>query len=98
MPNAPKTHAQRLREAQPRPKDARPHSADRGYGHYWRKIRAIQLSREPLCRMCKANGRTEAATMVDHIKPKSQGGSDMADNLQSLCWDHHNQKTRREGK
>jgi 5-methylcytosine-specific restriction endonuclease McrA len=30
---------------------------------------------------------------VDHITPLSQGGTDQAANLQSLCWFHNKQKT-----
>ena len=42
-------------------------AAQRGYGGNWRKIRAMLLAREPLCRECDRQGKTTAATMVHHI-------------------------------
>lgn len=68
----------------------------------WRKLRARQLDHAPLCSMCAALGRTEAATIVDHIKPhRGEPGLfwDMA-NLQSLCvpcHDRHKQAQERSG-
>lgn len=35
----------------------------------WRDIRARQLAKEPLCRMCKGVGRITPATVCDHITP-----------------------------
>jgi 5-methylcytosine-specific restriction protein A len=35
----------------------------------WRRLRAMQLAREPLCRHCEAEGFTVLATEVDHITP-----------------------------
>lgn len=34
------------------------------------------------CRECG----TEESLTVDHVHPKSRGGSEMLDNLQILCW------------
>ncbi len=63
----------------------------------WRDARADQLRREPLCCVCRQDGRIVAGNIVDHITPRSQGGSDYdAANLQTLCESHHNAKTRRE--
>ena len=71
----------------------------RGYGHSWDKLRAVILSRDShCCVMCDALGRTTPANTVDHITPKSLGGSDRPDNLQSLCQDCHAFKTARETK
>lgn len=64
----------------------------RGYGAVWRKIRARQLRREPLCQDC----RVEVATQVDHIRSKAMGGGDEDRNLQSLCDACHGQKTARD--
>jgi 5-methylcytosine-specific restriction endonuclease McrA len=56
----------------------------------WRRIRKLQLAREPLCRMC---GRT--ATDVDHIRPLADGGAfDDPANLRSLCHECHSRVTR----
>ena len=38
------------------------------------------------------------ATDVDHIVPKEFGGNDSDENLQSLCKDHHKEKTQTEAK
>ena len=62
--------------------------ASRGYGHSWRKLRALFLKRHPLCCVC---GRE--ATDVDHIVPKAMGGADDWSNLQALCHEHHSGKT-----
>ena len=62
----------------------------------WHKIRARILSLEPLCRRCRAKGRATAATEVDHIIPRAQGGSCWDDNLQSLCEPCHTAKTATE--
>lgn len=60
----------------------------------WRRIRARQLAREPLCRECKKRGTTTAATEVDHIDGKAAAPHDYRDeNLQSLCLPCHSAKT-----
>lgn len=40
----------------------------------WTKLRAAVLRRDPLCAYCRARGRAEAATTVDHIQPVARGG------------------------
>lgn len=35
----------------------------------WRKIRAIHLAKEPLCRFCQKEGRLTPADVVDHVIP-----------------------------
>jgi len=44
-------------------------SSQRGYGYKWQKAREQFLREHPLCLMCQAQGRVEAATVVDHITP-----------------------------
>lgn len=64
----------------------------------WRKTSRAQLRREPLCRMCLAEGRYTPAVLVDHIKPIRQGGDPLdLDNLQSLCNACHERKSQAEG-
>lgn len=74
----------------------RPTSAERGYDHKWRRLRAAFLRRYPLCVAC---GSPTIATEVDHIVPH-HGQSDPLfwawRNLQPLCKSHHSQKTSRE--
>jgi hypothetical protein len=42
---------------------------DQLYGWRWRKARKLYLARHPRCRMCQAQGKLAAATVVDHIRP-----------------------------
>lgn len=76
--------------------DRRANSAERGYDRKWRRLRAWVLSEEPTCRRCAAEGTSTPATDVDHIVPKSSGGTDDVSNLQPLCHSCHSVKTRRE--
>jgi len=61
------------------------------YDHRWRKARKAYLARHPLCVMCKENGRTTPATVVDHIVPHKRDPGLFWDreNWQSLCKRHH---------
>lgn len=84
----------RTQRARHREHDAsRGSSAERGYGHRWRKLRLMKLRRNPVC---ESQGCDQPATEVDHIIPKRDGGRDTMANLQSLCKRHHSQKTMRE--
>lgn len=44
----------------------------------------------------KEAGVIRPATEVDHIIPRSKGGTDIWENLQALCKSCHSKKTRRE--
>lgn len=68
----------------------------RGYGARWRRLRAVVLASEPLCRQCDREGRIAAARIVDHVVPKAEGGTDEMSNLQPLCLRCSNEKTQRE--
>lgn len=70
---------------------------ERGYGHGWRKASKAFLRAHPLCDECRALGRIEPATVVDHVRPHR---GDMRlfwdrDNWQPLCKHHHDRKTAR---
>jgi 5-methylcytosine-specific restriction enzyme A len=56
------------------------------YGKRWRKRARHQLQIEPLCRMCKSEGRITAASVVDHVQ-RHEGNINefMLGKLQSLC-------------
>ncbi|HEL4191523.1 TPA: HNH endonuclease [Stenotrophomonas maltophilia] len=60
----------------------------------WRRIRAVVLAREPLCRCCAEQGKVRAATEVDHIDGDDANHADS--NLQPLCRPCHSAKTARE--
>ena len=52
----------------------------------WKRIRHYQLSAHPMCVMCRAIGRIEAATVCDHITPhKGDVEKFFAGPFQSLC-------------
>jgi 5-methylcytosine-specific restriction protein A len=67
----------------------RPTSAERGYGHQWRKLRARILARDPICTEC---GRAPSNT-VDHVRARTAGGTDDEANLRGVCARCHNSKT-----
>jgi 5-methylcytosine-specific restriction enzyme A len=70
---------------------------ERGYGSAWVKTRARILSRDRhLCQACLATSKPTLATEVDHITPKTKGGTDEDGNLQAICHDCHAAKTERE--
>lgn len=83
----------------------------RVYGSRWDKARLSFLRMHPLCVMCQQQGRTAAATIVDHIIPhklkealKSGNREAIAKaqklfwdsaNWQGLCTPHHNSTKQR---
>jgi 5-methylcytosine-specific restriction protein A len=73
-------------------------SSQRGYGSTWRRLRAMILSRDPLCTSCLQADRVTPSVMVDHITPRSLGGEDTEANLQGLCRRCHEIKSSREGR
>src|SRR5262245_27418176 len=67
---------------------------ERGYGAAWVRLRKWILARDSgLCRVCGAPAR-----MVDHVKPKSLGGTDDEANLRAICKPCHARKTGKEGR
>lgn len=72
---------------------------ERGYGTDWDKLRKVILARD--CYQCQAclrgnPGRITAATHVDHIIERVEGGGDAPSNLQSLCRPCHDLKSAAE--
>lgn len=72
--------------------ERRPSAAERGYDYRWQKASRYYRSKNPLCRMCKDEGRTREGDVVDHITPLPEGDKYDEDNLQTLCHMHHNRK------
>ena len=65
----------------------------------WAKIRARQLSKQPLCARCANNGKVTAALHVDHVFPHRRDPSAFKINIfQSLCASCHTAKTLDENK
>jgi len=67
---------------------------------FWRKFRASQLSRQPLCEACLCQGRICSANHVDHLFSWSKLNKDafFRNIFQSLCIEHHSEKTALEHK
>lgn len=82
MPSRPPSH-------RPVASLARVSAARRGYDWRWRKLARVILLRDPICRKC----REESSTDVDHIIPRSAGGTDDPENLQGICHRCHSRKT-----
>ena len=62
-------------------------------GSRWQKIRREYLRLHPECEVCLRIGVHRAADVVDHVRPRTHGGSDATSNLQSLCHDCHDAKS-----
>jgi 5-methylcytosine-specific restriction protein A len=74
-------------------------TTQRGYGNDWRRLRVIVMRRDRglcQCDECKKLGRIRVAHEVDHIIPKSQGGTDDLSNLQAINRECHKAKTARD--
>ena len=93
-------HEQVQRTAQDQATDRqRGTPAERGYDARWRKARLAYLHQHPLCVQCRGEGRTAAATVVDHITPHRGDVAlfwDAMGNWQGLCVSHHNAKSATE--
>ena len=86
------------RERKPWATSDRRTTTQRGYGASWQKLRLVVLTRDQhLCQTCLRGGIVHEAREVDHIKPKSEGGTDDLGNLESICTPCHKAKTAREG-
>lgn len=59
-------------------------------------MRAELFTRDPLCAECKRLGRVTLATQRDHIKALAEGGADDDSNVQGLCADCHEAKSKAE--
>lgn len=71
----------------------------RGYGYGWEVLRERILQRDcSLCQPCRRAGRITIGNAVDHIVPKTRGGTDDEANLQCICEPCHAAKTQRESR
>ena len=70
----------------------------RRYGSGWQRIRARQLAAEPLCEVCRLEGRVTPAREVHHIMPLTAGGTHDPANLMSLCKPCHSRITLAESR
>lgn len=65
---------------------------DRTRGRRWMRLKEQVLVAQPVCNVCQRVPSVE----VDHIHPVSKGGDDSFDNLQGICGDCHEDKTRKD--
>ena len=112
MPTRPPTHAQLLCRARGRRQGDRDYDSRRRHrdpalafaarvyrSNRWRKLRRVQLTREPLCEDCRRHGVVEPATQVDHIVGlvlRPDLAYDISKNCQSLCTACHARKSAAE--
>jgi hypothetical protein len=64
----------------------------------WKRMRAAQLSRQPICQACILIGRVSGANHVDHLFAWASVGKDSfyRNVFQSLCAECHSHKTHLE--
>lgn len=65
-------------------------------GRRLQAMRDALFTREPLCVLCKANGRVSLATQRDHRIPLAEGGADDETNEQAVCEPCHSVKSAAE--
>lgn len=67
-------------------------------GRKLQQARQRLFAEQPLCVLCLQQGRYALATIRDHIVPLAEGGVDDDTNVQGLCNDCSDTKTRQEAK
>jgi 5-methylcytosine-specific restriction protein A len=87
-------HARPVKQYAPPARDRQAERALATNSTYWLRLRALVLAQSPLCVVCLAEGRTRAASHVDHIDADTSN-NDLT-NLQGLCRPCHSAKTARE--
>ena len=74
----------------------RDNSPKRITGRRLQAARAELFRRCPLCVECEARDIVSQATQRDHTVPLSEGGTDTDDNVQALCDECHEAKSKAE--
>jgi 5-methylcytosine-specific restriction protein A len=59
------------------------------YGSNWKKISKAYRQANPLCEICKTDGKLVPAELVHHKIKLTDGGTNDTENLQSLCQHCH---------
>ena len=65
-------------------------------GRKLQRLRSQLFNRDPLCVMCKAQGKVTIATIRDHVVNLQTGGRDDESNVQALCQACSDTKTQAE--
>jgi 5-methylcytosine-specific restriction enzyme A len=96
VPSGTRRCPQHMTEYHRRKNAARPAGLQSFYSSArWKALRAYKRRQDPLCELCKAQGRIKAAEQVDHIEPLVER-PDLAmvlENLRSLCMSCHSRRT-----
>lgn len=71
--------------------------ANKRYGRSWNRIRAAFLSANPLCELCRKDGRLKPAELVHHKRKLTDGGTNDWSNLQALCSECHSRLHAEQG-
>lgn len=74
----------------------KPDAPKRITGRKLQEMRAALFREQPLCVLCKNAGRITPATERDHVIPLVEGGKDDDSNVQGLCHDCHEAKSKAE--
>lgn len=75
----------------------RDHESNKRYGRSWNRIRAAFLAANPLCELCKKDGRLTPSELVHHKRKLTDGGTNDWANLQALCSECHSRLHGRQG-
>ena len=67
-------------------------------GRRLQRARLALLSKQPWCVPCLKRGIRTISTIRDHIIPLAEGGADDDTNVQAICEDCHDAKTREESR
>ena len=89
------THAKL--EAQRYNKHERNPETNKRYGGAWKKIRGAFLSANPLCAICKTEGRLTPATVAHHRVKIAEGGTNDWENMEALCQECHSRLHAKQG-
>jgi 5-methylcytosine-specific restriction protein A len=71
--------------------------SNKRYGRAWKKIKNAFLSANPLCVICKAEGRLIPATVAHHKVKVTEGGTNDWDNMEALCNECHSRLHSKQG-
>jgi 5-methylcytosine-specific restriction protein A len=71
--------------------------SNKRYGRSWARIRTAFLSANPLCELCKRDGRLTPAVLVHHKRKLTDGGTNDWANLEALCQECHSRLHAEQG-
>lgn len=85
------SHSPKTDSKTAKPRNRRGNSRARGYTRLYEKNRLIRIQRNPIC---QHEGCRRVVEETDHILPLALGGTSALSNLQSLCTEHHRDKSK----